>query len=63
VWVRDGEYVRPVAVVAGMTDGSMTEILAGELREGVALVTGEIEASAKDDTASPFTPQFRGGRR
>ena len=29
VWVRDGEFVRPVAVTAGMTDGISTEV-AGE---------------------------------
>lgn len=63
VWVREGGFVRPIAVVAGMTDGSLTEILSGDVSEGTELVTGEIQATAKDDAASPFTPQFRGGRR
>jgi len=42
VWIRDGDTVRPVAVQIGETDGSKTEILGGDLREGTEVVTGEV---------------------
>jgi HlyD family secretion protein len=69
VWIPDGQYVRPLAVKAGLTDGFMTELepIAGgidlnEFKEGMPVVLGEEIQSANDDnsgTTNPFTPQFR----
>jgi HlyD family secretion protein len=62
VWVRDREFVRPVKVRTGVTDGTVTEIVSGDLAENAAVVIG----TAQRDTsapggASPFTPtMFRG---
>ena len=46
VWVREGEFLRPVAVTAGVTDGIMTEVT-GEL-------TGDSAAAA--GSTNPFGP-------
>ncbi len=57
VWVKDGEYVRPVEVKTGTTDGTTTAITADELPEGTEVVTGETNGSAKAAVKSPFVPQ------
>jgi HlyD family secretion protein len=66
VWILDGEYVRPVSVRIGSTDGIETQVLSSEddqLKEGVTVVEGEIRAHDAATTTNPFAPQlFRGGR-
>jgi HlyD family secretion protein len=69
IWIQDGQYVKPLAVKVGLTDGLMSEIqpLAGgielsEFKEGMPVVLGEQVKSADDGnsgTVNPFTPQFR----
>ncbi len=61
VWVPEGNYVRPVKVRVGISDGTMTEVEGDELREGLAVVTGEeIQADGSSSTTTnPFTPQIR----
>ncbi len=39
VWVLRGEQAAPVAVQTGVSDGSVTEVVSGELSEGDATVT------------------------
>lgn len=58
VWVLgpDGRP-RPVPVMLGITDGSATEVLAGELREGQEVIIGTVGASA------PARPGGGGGPR
>jgi HlyD family secretion protein len=58
VWVEDGAFVRPLKVHIGLTDGVMTQIIDGDLKEGTPVVVGEIHDSAGGDTANPFTPQM-----
>ena len=63
VWVADGDFVRPVKVRVGITDGTNTEItlLDGDtaLAEGTPIVVAEVDPN---DTATqaknPFVPQF-----
>jgi len=66
VWVAEGNYVRPIKVHVGISDGVTTEVRSDELQEGLAVVTGEQQQQqAPDDTGttrSPFTPQLRRGR-
>jgi HlyD family secretion protein len=60
VWVQDGEFVRPVTVKLGMTDGVLTEVFGNELPESTEIITGEQQQSAQSDgTTNPFTPKFR----
>jgi HlyD family secretion protein len=40
VWVVDGDYLRAVQVVIGLSDNSFTEIVSGDLKEGQKIVTG-----------------------
>jgi HlyD family secretion protein len=67
VWIVDGEYVRPLKVRIGATDGIQTQIVSSDddqLKEGVTVVEGVIRAhDAAATTTNPFAPQlFRGGR-
>jgi HlyD family secretion protein len=64
LWVPEGEYVKPVAVTVGISDGSMTEVKGDQLKEGMAVVIGEEERgnSAPTGSTSPFIPQIRGRR-
>jgi len=59
VWTPDGEYVRPVWVHAGTTDGTMTAVSGDGLTEGFAIVTGlKTRDSEPSDARNPFAPQF-----
>jgi HlyD family secretion protein len=59
LWLLEGEYVRPVRVQAGVSDGSMTEVQGEGLSEGLKVVTGlETMAKAQTGANNPFTPQF-----
>jgi HlyD family secretion protein len=59
VWVVDGDFVRPVKVRIGLSDGAMTEITGGDLEEGAPVVIGEThENNSGGGTTNPFTPQM-----
>jgi HlyD family secretion protein len=63
VWVlRDGK-LQLLRVRTGVTDGAMTAIVGGELKEGDRVVTGLTEpgASATSQTANPLLPFGRRG--
>ena len=61
--VQDGQYVRPVKVTIGLSDGAMTEVLKGDLQPGAALVVGENRGGGPEGTTNPFTPQMFGGNK
>jgi HlyD family secretion protein len=63
VWVQDGDFVRPVEVQLGLSDGSMTEINSGDVHEGMQVVVGEARRESTDSTTNPFTPKMFGGGR
>ena len=63
VWVPDNGYVRPVKIRTGLTDGSMTEVVSGDLEEGADVVVAEIRQNDGDKASNPFTPQVFGGRK
>jgi len=56
VWVKEGEYVRPVEVKVGTTDGSNTAVAADNLQEGAEVVIGESTGSSQTTTKNPFLP-------
>jgi HlyD family secretion protein len=61
LWVMQSNYVKPLKIRLGPTDGSFTEILGSKLKEGTQLVVGERQQSNGSegaDSSSPFTPQF-----
>lgn len=40
VWVQDGEFLTAIPVTIGLSDGQFAEVLTGDLKEGLAVVTG-----------------------
>jgi HlyD family secretion protein len=65
LWVPQGEFVRPIAVKTGLSDGFLTEVEGQDLAENLTVVLGEAQprAAAGPGGASPFTPQIGAGRR
>lgn len=63
LWVEDGVgLVRPVKVTTGSTDGQNTEIVAGDIHEGDAVVLGESRGGpATAAGGNPFAPKMFGG--
>lgn len=60
VWVKEGQYVKPVKVKIGTSDGIDTEVSADDLSEGPEVVVGEIIQSAQDSQEkNPFLPQMK----
>ncbi len=63
VWVKDEEFVKPIEVDLGATDGLSTEISGPEVTEGMEVVIGETREEAGGDAKNPFAPQFFGKKR
>jgi len=59
VWIEEGDYVRPLAVTVGLTDGTETEIESADLPESAQVIVGErVESTAASDPDSnPFAPK------
>jgi HlyD family secretion protein len=60
LWMQDGNYIKPIKVKLGETDGANTEVSGDELKEGMAIISGETrpEDAAASDAKNPFMPQF-----
>jgi HlyD family secretion protein len=58
LWLKSGDFVRPLEVTAGISDGANTAITAQGLREGDEIVVGEILA-ASAELKNPFLPKRR----
>jgi len=64
LWVPDGDYVKPIRVQQGLSDGAYTEVQGERLTEGMRIVIGvESQTNNQDVATNPFTPKFppRGG--
>ena len=63
IWVPDGEFVRPIKVRVGLTDGLMTEVvdvIKDQLTPETEIVTGENQtAASREGTVNPFGPRMR----
>jgi HlyD family secretion protein len=57
LWLKDGEFVRPMEVTVGTSDGVNTVVEAEGLREGRQVVVGEA-AAARADVRNPFLPRL-----
>jgi HlyD family secretion protein len=63
IWVEQGNFVRPIRVNTGLTDGAVTEVEGKDVTDGMHLVIGETtrEAAAGPGTErSPLMPQPMG---
>ncbi|MGH7953062.1 MAG: efflux RND transporter periplasmic adaptor subunit, partial [Limisphaerales bacterium] len=58
VWLKEGEYVRPVQVKTGTTDGVNTAVTTADLREGAVVVTGQTTGGGQTAAQNPFVPHF-----
>ena len=57
LWVKDGDFVRPVDVQIGASDGSLTEVSGDEVKEGMEVVVGEARnEQVTEATKNPFVP-------
>jgi HlyD family secretion protein len=59
LWLKDGDFARPIEVKVGISDGANTAISSELLHDGQEVVTGEIAESAQAGTKNPFLPVFR----
>jgi HlyD family secretion protein len=57
LWLKDGEFVRPMEVTVGTSDGVNTVVEAEGLGEGQQVVVGEATA-ARADVRNPFLPRL-----
>jgi HlyD family secretion protein len=57
IWLADGNFVKPLEVTLGTSDGTSTAINADQLREGQKVVTGELTGNGQSATKNPFLPQ------
>jgi HlyD family secretion protein len=64
VWVQDGKYVRPVKVRLGLSDGTRTEIVEGNIEEGTTIISGDASpGGGGNSVTNPFAPQMFGGQK
>ncbi len=66
VWVVDGQYLKPISVTTGLTDGASTEVRGEGLSEDMDVVLGEQVAQASGGpggNVNPFTPQLGRARQ
>ena len=66
VWIEQDNFVSPVRVNIGLTDGTVTEIEGDELKEGLRVVVSEATRESLTDSSterSPFMPQVGRGLR
>jgi HlyD family secretion protein len=63
VWVLSKER-KPVAVsiILGITDGTFSEVMAGDLREGAEVIVEETSGKKVQGQSGPATPSMRGIR-
>jgi HlyD family secretion protein len=62
VWVQDGNYVRPIEVQIGISDGSQTEISGEGIEAGMQVVVGEVRVEEESDVTNPFMPKLMNQR-
>jgi HlyD family secretion protein len=56
LWLKSGDFVRPIEVTAGISDGANTAVTADGLRAGDEVVTGDVIAS-QNGMKNPFLPR------
>jgi HlyD family secretion protein len=61
VWVLDGDKTAPVAITLGISDGSATEVLGGDLKEGQEVIVGATGTGSRPGATTPgsSTPRLR----
>jgi HlyD family secretion protein len=57
LWIRQGDFVRPIAIKVGLSDGTRTEVSGAGLVEGTEVVVGATRPVEADDVSAilPYT--------
>lgn len=66
LWIPDDSgQVRPISVVVGPSDGSMTQVSGNQVKAGMKIVIGESGNgdTSGDETTNPFAPKMFGKKR
>jgi HlyD family secretion protein len=59
LWLPEGDYLRPLAVRVGPSDGSLTEVAGEKLAQGLLVATAlQGPTGAAAETSNPFAPSF-----
>ncbi len=62
LWVKEGDKIAKQRVRIGLTDGSYTEVMGRNLKEGAEIITGQLNAQTAKGSApaqqNPFAPQM-----
>ena len=56
--MEDGQFVRPINVRVGISDGLMTEVVGGDLQEGTPVIVGETTNDGGANSSNPFAPKL-----
>ena len=59
VWVKDGEFVRPIDVKLGVTDRVDTAIYSKDIAEGDQVITGDVTTGGDATQKNPFMPPMQ----
>jgi HlyD family secretion protein len=63
IWVLSPQgKLLPVSVIVGITDGTFSEIVSGDLKEGGEVVVEELSKSKGSNSGSSRPPTMRFGR-
>ncbi len=62
IWLKDGDFVRPLEVKLGPSDGVNTSVTGENLAEGQEVVVGQLAEASQAATKNPFIPQMPGRR-
>ena len=57
VWIVENKKLKPVKLITGITDGSYTEIVSGDIKEGQPVITDSLAVKKKADTP-PGAPRL-----
>ncbi len=57
LWVKNGEFLRPLKVKVGLSDGIMSEVIGDGLEAGIEVVTREQPVKTVEMVANPFSTQ------
>jgi HlyD family secretion protein len=60
VWLFMNRQLKPVTLRLGITDGTNTELLSGELQPGMEVVTGVVLGGSRTTSANPSNPLLPG---
>jgi len=63
VWKMAGEDLRPIAIRAGLSDSTMTQLLAGDVKVGDLLATASMSGPTQTQGKAPIPNRTAGGRR